>query len=164
MSFLRDRSPVTPKITKPQGPAMRGSRLSRGSRSGLVHVSSWRLLAAAVIASSPHSRRYGYILATTPRTAKPGAPTGRPAGRSELLHSVQLALDRVEQLLPGDLELVDALVLQDLEHVGEVDADPLQRVEDLLRLGGRAGDLVAFDLAVLAERVEGLLRHGVHRV
>ena len=35
MSFLRARSPVTPKITRPHGPAMRGSRRSRGSRSGL---------------------------------------------------------------------------------------------------------------------------------
>src|SRR5262245_45443427 len=37
MSFLRDRSPVTPKMTRLHGPAIRGSRLSRGSRSGLVH-------------------------------------------------------------------------------------------------------------------------------
>src|SRR5918998_3293626 len=37
MSFLRDRSPVTPKMTRLHGPAIRGRRLSRGSRSGLVH-------------------------------------------------------------------------------------------------------------------------------
>ena len=36
ISFLRARSPVTPKSTIEQGPAMRGSRLSRGSRSGLL--------------------------------------------------------------------------------------------------------------------------------
>src|SRR3954453_21736740 len=52
MSFLRDRSPVTPKITRPQGPAIRGRRLSRSSRSGLplaachefVGVTSFQLL------------------------------------------------------------------------------------------------------------------------
>src|SRR5689334_24356786 len=34
MTFLRDRSPVTPKSTRPHGPAMRGSRRSCGTRSG----------------------------------------------------------------------------------------------------------------------------------
>src|SRR6478609_11978384 len=38
MTFLRDRSPVTPKRTMPQGPAIRGNRRSCGSRSGLVWV------------------------------------------------------------------------------------------------------------------------------
>src|SRR5690349_237003 len=35
MSFLRERSPVTPKITSALGPAMRFRRWSSGSRSGL---------------------------------------------------------------------------------------------------------------------------------
>lgn len=35
MSFLRARSPVTPKNTRDDGPATRDSRRSRGSRSGL---------------------------------------------------------------------------------------------------------------------------------
>jgi hypothetical protein len=35
MSFLRDRSPVTPKITSALGPAMRFRRRSSGSRNGL---------------------------------------------------------------------------------------------------------------------------------
>src|SRR2546421_3408448 len=35
MSFLRARSPVTPKITRAQGSGIRGSRRSCGSRSGL---------------------------------------------------------------------------------------------------------------------------------
>src|SRR3569833_3047290 len=34
-SFLRARAPVTPNSTSTQGPATRGRRLSRGSRSGL---------------------------------------------------------------------------------------------------------------------------------
>ncbi|GHD92100.1 hypothetical protein GCM10010508_43510 [Streptomyces naganishii JCM 4654] len=37
MSFLRDRSPVTPKITNPDGPAIRGNRRSRPSRNGFAH-------------------------------------------------------------------------------------------------------------------------------
>jgi hypothetical protein len=36
MSFLRARSPVTPKMTRTHGPATRGIRRSRGSRSGLA--------------------------------------------------------------------------------------------------------------------------------
>src|SRR5690606_35304925 len=36
MSFLRARSPVTPKITSPHGPAIRGRRRSPGSRRGLA--------------------------------------------------------------------------------------------------------------------------------
>src|SRR6266568_4845840 len=36
ISFLRARSPVTPKITRAQGSGMRGSRRSCGSRSGLA--------------------------------------------------------------------------------------------------------------------------------
>ena len=36
MSFLRARSPVTPNITTTHGPATRGMRRSRGSRSGLT--------------------------------------------------------------------------------------------------------------------------------
>src|SRR3978361_882589 len=35
MSFLRDRSPVTPKITRPQGPPIRWGLLARSSRNGL---------------------------------------------------------------------------------------------------------------------------------
>ena len=36
MSFLRAKSPVTPKITMPHGPAIRGIRLSRLSTKGVV--------------------------------------------------------------------------------------------------------------------------------
>ena len=36
ISFLRARSPVTPKMTRPHGPAICGSRRSCGSRSGLA--------------------------------------------------------------------------------------------------------------------------------
>jgi hypothetical protein len=38
----------------------------------------------------------------------------------------------LQELVPGDLELVDALVLEDDEHVGQVDPDGSELVEDLL--------------------------------
>ena len=65
-----------------------------------------------------------------------------------LLRRVELSLDRVEQLLPRRLELLDALVLEHLEDVGEVDADALQGVVVLLEgvgAGQAAGDGVDVD-------------------
>ncbi len=47
ISFLRERSPVTPKITSPHGPATRGSRRSRGSRSGLGRAPAGSVTAPA---------------------------------------------------------------------------------------------------------------------
>src|SRR5690606_10776840 len=38
ISFLRDRSPVTPKMTSPDGPAIRGRRRSLGSRRAFDHA------------------------------------------------------------------------------------------------------------------------------
>ena len=35
---MRAKSPVTPKITMPEGPAMRGRRLSFALRNGLTHA------------------------------------------------------------------------------------------------------------------------------
>src|SRR3954454_23894764 len=109
ISFLRDRSPVTPKITRPHGPAIRGSRLSRGSRSGLVHDidagmgrSLLLRVAVALVGAQPCSY-----------------PAAHPRPTFWLLRRVQLTLDRLQQLGPGLLELVDALVLQHQEHVGQ---------------------------------------------
>ena len=47
---------------------------------------------------------------------------------------VELRLGRVQQFLPGLLELLYALVLEHDEDVGQVDAHGLELVEDLLRL------------------------------
>ena len=147
MSFFRARSPVTPKITSPQGPAIRGRRLSRGSRSGLTRPTP----------SGRHRRSRWRSRASESLTrALQDCPSGR-------LWSSWLCTVLAE-LGPGLLELVDALVLEHQEHVAQVDPDPLQPVEHLLRLGGGAGDPVAVDLAVVGERHHGLLRHRVDRV
>ena len=58
---------------------------------------------------------------------------------------VELRLGRVQQFLPGLLELLYALVLEHDEDVGQVDAHGLELVEDLLRLRGPAGDRIAGD-------------------
>src|SRR4051794_20355434 len=125
ISFLRDRSPVTPKMTRPDGPAIRGSRRSAGSRSGLLldKISALR--------------------------------------RGEAL---ELRLGRLEQVVPGGLELLDALVLKELDHVVVGDPELLDGVEFGTGLLVRTGDRVAGDLAVVLGGPQGGLRHGVHGV
>ena len=53
---------------------------------------------------------------------------------------VELSLRLVEEFLPRLLELLDSLVLQREEHVGKIDADGFELVEDFLGLVGCAGD------------------------
>src|SRR3954465_6798281 len=141
-SFLRARSPVIPKTTRAQGSGTRGRRRSRGSRSGLVIIIRPRGQAGPP--SGP----------TAGRTA---AGTGRSA---ELLLLLQFALDRRGQLVPGVDELLHALVLEDLEDIGEVDAGVGDRLQD----GGRL--LVALlhrgpRRAVVPVGLHRLLRHRV---
>src|SRR5689334_19676903 len=125
ISFLRDKSPVTPKMTRPDGPAIRGSRRSAGSRSGLLldKISALR--------------------------------------RGE---ARQFRLGRLEQVVPGGRELLDALVLQQLDHVVVRDPELLDGVEFGAGLRVRAGDGVAGDLPVVVGGLQRGLRHGVHRV
>src|SRR5882724_7085285 len=101
-SFLLARSPVTPNSTSTHGPATRGIRRSRGSRSGLGIIRVLRSSAA-----------------------------WWPGGRSLAAHCGHLGLDRVQQLVPGHGELVHALVLERLGHVVEVDARRGQLAEVL---------------------------------
>jgi len=56
------------------------------------------------------------------------------------LQGVELCLGRVEQILPGCLELRDAFRFQHLKHIDEVDTDRAELVEDLLGGRRRAGD------------------------
>lgn len=99
MSLRLARSPVTPKITRAQGPAMCGSRLSVLSRRGFTQSD-------AAAESLTGSALLGCC--------------------AELLGGC------VEQLVPGHLELVDALSLEDLEHVRKIDADCSELIEDRL--------------------------------
>src|SRR3954467_11268044 len=125
MSFFRDKSPVTPKMTRPDGPAIRGSRRSAGSRSGLLLDKGSAL-------------RWGEAL--------------------------KLRLGRLEQVVPGRLELLDALVLQELYNLVVRDPELLDGVEFRTGLLVRTGDRVAADLTLLLGGEQGRLRHGVHRV
>ena len=81
---------------------------------------------------------------------------------SDLRRVPQRGLDGVLQLVPGGDELLDALVLEHLGDVGEVDADGGELVEHAVRVGVGAGDGVAGDVAVVERRLERLLGHRVH--
>ena len=50
------------------------------------------------------------------------------------------------------------------EHIAQVDADRLKIVEHHLRLRTGSGECVTGDHAMVCNRVEGLLRHGVDRI
>ena len=63
--------------------------------------------------------------------------------------------------MPRGDELLDALVLEHLGDVGEVDADGGELVEHAVRVGVGAGDGVAGDLTVVERRLERLLGHRV---
>ena len=125
---------MTPKSTRPQGPAIRGSRRSAGSRSGL---------------RSGRTRAGDHCWASASESA-------RRCARQLVRHGGQ-------ELLPALLELLDALALEHLDHVGVADAERRQLVEPRRCLGVGAADGVAADLAVVGDRLEGLLRHRVDR-
>ena len=84
------------------------------------------------------------------------------AHRASLRRALERGRDGVLQLVPGGDELLDALVLEHLGDVGEVDAGRGEAVEDLVRVGVGAGDGVAGDHAVVEGRLERLLGHRVH--
>src|SRR3954465_356840 len=91
-SFLRARSPVIPNTTRAQGSGTRGSRRSRGSRSGLV-------------IKGPFLGSDGPPAGPRP----PGMRRGRGAGGPLLDLLLELALDRGGQLVPRVDELLHAL-------------------------------------------------------
>src|SRR5262249_36051158 len=97
MSFLRDKSPVTPKITTPHGPAIRGRRLSPLSSRGLGRGSlSLRLNSSAIPCS----------------------------GRRRWRGLGELRGHRFAELSPRRDELLHTLAFQHREHVGEIDSYP----------------------------------------
>src|SRR5688572_4081938 len=105
------------------GPAMRGSRLSCGSRSGLVQEPG-------------------------PTESSPAATTD-----SALDRRGQLLGGRVEKVVPGVLELAHALLLEDLEDVDRVDAERRDLVEDILRLLRETDDRAGVDPTVVGEGI-----------
>src|SRR3954449_3060418 len=147
-SFLRARSPVMPKTTRAQGSGTRGSRRSRGSRSGLV------------IKNVRPSWAQGKVAPLQGPTTSVRVVGGRGVLRLLLL-LLELALDRVGELVPGVDELLHALVLENLEDVLQVDPG----VGDRLQHAGRV--LVGLlhrgpGLAVVGVGLHRLLRHRVH--
>src|SRR6478735_4791563 len=125
INFFLARSPVTPKITIPEGPAIRGSRLSRGSRRGLVVMETMSVVVS-----------FHRTCGSTEPLAEPGAAIAamrRPRpGRLLLLR--QLLAHRFQEFFPGLDEFLDTLGFQHVEDVGEVDADGLQGGEHRGRL------------------------------
>src|SRR3954453_18421791 len=87
-------------------------------------------------------------------------PAADYASRS-FLRSVELTLRGLEQLEPCLLELLHAFGLEHAEPIRKVDAPPGQLVEQLLGFAGGAADGVAGDVAVIGDRIDRLLRHGV---
>src|SRR3954469_18373222 len=144
MSFLRARSPVTPKMTSPHGPAMRGRRRSRGSRSGLLSAETFDGLTGR-----SRSRRTVLRLCSL---------RGLPARRRLL---AEASGHGRQELLPALLELRDALVLELRGDPVDRDAEPLDAVEQRGRGRLRAGDGVAPDDAVVRDRVQRGLGHRV---
>src|SRR3954470_2044325 len=116
MSFFRDRSPVTPKITRAQGSGIRGSLRSCAVRSGLPTGSSCQF--------SVSCRCLTPCSAGVPRLAGPGRSVPYKSGSvaravRAVRRRVQRLGDAVDQLEPAGLELLDALVLEDLHDVVE---------------------------------------------
>ena len=105
---------------------MRGSRLSRGSRSGF--------------ATGVSRHRMRPLLRALRSLASGRSSAG---GSRQLLVLGQLLGHGAEQLAPGGDELVDALGLQDVEDVVEVDAERLPGRRTPPRPGVAAVDGVA---------------------
>src|SRR5579875_3643377 len=135
-------------MTSTHGPATRGMRRSRGSRSGLPRRTS----AAREAAMTPGLAGAGPLPAAVSASSviSDSAPYPGP--------------DRVEQLVPRRGELGHALVLQHPDHVVVADAEPFQVGEGLPRRVVAAVHGVAVQLAVVGHGPDGALGHGVHRV
>src|SRR5699024_1232288 len=141
-SFLRARSPVTPNITMEPGPAMRGRRRSRGSRSGFGASVPGRWLGESVtiVLSRTAAREHG------PPWWRAVLPTGSSAGGLDGLG------DRGEQFVPRLLELLDDLALEHGEDVGEVHAGLGDPLEHGLGRGGLLRGQRRLRLRVLRDR------------
>src|SRR4051794_28985083 len=129
-SFFRARSPVIPKTTRAQGSGTRGSRRSRGSRSGLVIIAgrracewAWSVLEVGRRPRRPARRRMVQCRIIS-------------ASRGSGLR-LELLADRLGQVVPGVHELLDRLLLEDAEHVVEVHAGVGHGLQD--RGGGVVG-------------------------
>src|SRR5918993_1381836 len=78
MSFLRDRSPVTPKITRLDGPAIRGSRWSPSVVPASSRTGALLRAPLHILVSRGRSRRPGSVIVTGRTRAGP-----HPAGKTQ---------------------------------------------------------------------------------
>ena len=144
---------------------------SWAARSSVLAASSARPCAASRLEPfdadrDPTRRRLGGLahLAPLPLLAADGpAPAGEVEPDAEtsapaFLNSVG---HRLDQLVPAVLELLDTFALEHVDHVVVRDADPLQPVEHVLRLGVMRPDRVLLDDSVVVHGLQGGLRHRV---
>src|ERR1700759_4669184 len=130
-SFLRARSPVTPNMTSTHGPATRGIRRSRASRSGLSWV-CWSSMAWGLAGAAP--RLPGPAVTDSLTTLfflryVASIRQRRALGPRTLLLA-ELALDRLDELVPGCGELSHALIFQHLDDIVVGDTQLLQVGKD----------------------------------
>src|SRR5690606_9657951 len=123
--------------------AVRSRPAARTPRTPQPTPTGWDPGRTAVRRSAPRPAPVGEPRQRRPRRRAPRRTTSSPAFAAQ---PVELALDGLQQLFPGPHELVDALALQGLDDLGVAHTDALQVVEDLLRLGIRAGHRVGRDL------------------
>ena len=136
----------------PSGESDQGEVGGQQSAIGEVVDGRHQLLAGEIARDSEdddsaRTRNAGHALvALVPQRVTPVRRGGRDfdglALRAHFL-CVELFLCRVEQFLPRLLELLDTLVLEGDEDIGQVDAHRVEFVEDLLRGVGSSGDRVA---------------------
>src|SRR4051794_28540717 len=120
MSFFRERSPVTPKITRAHGSGIRGSRRSCAVRSGLPTCPSCQFFGVVQVSKQVPGEMPA--AGGTPRQAAPSSGGVARAVRARR-GRLQRLVDALQQLVPTGLELLDALVLEHLDDVVEVDTD-----------------------------------------
>src|SRR4051812_14556616 len=121
MSFLRARSPVTPNTTSAHGSGTRGSRRSRGSRSGFV-------MRPPATRAAGFAGSYEWAAGRVEQLAQPGGAVGqvqpqhRPLPRLERLQ----VTEGLGELQPAEGERLTGDV-----EIGVVDAGHLQEHPDL---------------------------------
>src|SRR4051794_6444271 len=114
--------------------------------------------ASTIRPSKPCSRSASAVLA--PARPPPAMTNVPEAGMASLLLCAEGGSEPLAEVVPARVERGHALVFQDLDDVGVVDAERGEVVEDGLGLLVAAVDAVARDLPMIFDRAEGGLGHG----
>ena len=161
ISFLRARSPVTPKTTSAHGSGTRGSRRSRGSRSGLAEHGPVLEVAGRGTAPRGPRRRTG-------RLARPAVARRSPARRCSTVGPARLReLGAARYSISSFQESTNFCTpsSSSTSHdVVDVDAERGQLVEHLRRRRRSMPATVSPRIsAVVGDRLQRRLRHRVDR-